>query len=501
MFASRLTLFRTGRAFASAHRGGSGVASTLHGHVWQRALLAKRDLATTVEEAPPSGVKIRRRTAPKDSEFPAEVRTALDVAVHGGPLVAGSDRPLDVRLAALRSLGELLSDDSKPDAASSREPLAAAAENALHEVMTRVVGDSAPVLREAAAEALWNSWHRSGNKEAEAAMRRGLALMEKQHLREAVGAFSEVIDIAPDFVEGWNKRATASFMLKDFEKSIEDCLRALEIKPRHFGALAGLGMCYQGRRDEKAAIKWFKEALSVHPGLDGPRRVINLLEVQSVVNQRLRPCVVKVVQALNDGTSAALPTSVSGATCDWELYKVRPAADAVDDGSNTYFLRVRIEADATQSDGGKAVSATFKSLARFYVLRFSGGRIFPLTRLTDGKAGVEIPPGEQHRFAWQLAVSGELIDAAGGVLLERRYHDDGGASSGIESAQQQTYVECGLPTVTPLDASADEVERMRLGYDYTGQLDLRRLSLTPDPDSKPSPERAASEASGATNAE
>jgi len=105
------------------------------------------------------------------------------------------------------------------------------------------------------------------------------------------------------------------------------------------------------------------------------------------------------------------------------------------------------------------------SLARFYVLHFVGGWIVPLTRLTEGYAKFGLQLGEEYRFCWHLESANELQSAAGGLLLER--------PNIIEKSRENNLIDASLVQVTPEVASPDEVERLRLGYIYTGRLDMQ----------------------------
>src|SRR5207245_9050070 len=90
-----------------------------------------------------------------------------------------------------------------------------------------------PVAAARAAAVLWNMWHRSGDAHLDAILAGGIAAMEQQDLAAAEAAFTSLIEAAPQFAEGWNKRATVRYMAQDFEGSIADCRETLARKPGH----------------------------------------------------------------------------------------------------------------------------------------------------------------------------------------------------------------------------------------------------------------------------
>merc|ERR1712008_467958 len=98
-------------------------------------------------------------------------------------------------------------------------------------------------------------------------LKEGMALLELGNFREAAEMFGRVIERAPTFAEGWNQRATALFLMKDYEASISDCKEVLRLKPRHFGCLSGLGKCYLAQGDSDLWRRCMTSALEVRPGL------------------------------------------------------------------------------------------------------------------------------------------------------------------------------------------------------------------------------------------
>jgi tetratricopeptide (TPR) repeat protein len=122
-----------------------------------------------------------------------------------------------------------------------------------------------------AAEALWALWHRSGDPQLDALLRQGMAAMERQELDKADALFTRLIQTAPAFAEGWNKRATVRFLAKDYAASIADCRETLTRNPNHFGALSGQGLCHMALAQYKEAAEVFRRALAVHPHLANAR--------------------------------------------------------------------------------------------------------------------------------------------------------------------------------------------------------------------------------------
>jgi len=123
-------------------------------------------------------------------------------------------------------------------------------------------------------EQIWEIWFAAEESEVDQLMTLGEAAMASGQLRMAVAMFDAVIERRPDFAEGWNRRATAYYMLGAYAQSEADVARVLQLEPRHFGALSGLGLINTARERYDAAIAAYERALAVDPNLPGAR--INL---------------------------------------------------------------------------------------------------------------------------------------------------------------------------------------------------------------------------------
>jgi tetratricopeptide (TPR) repeat protein len=129
-----------------------------------------------------------------------------------------------------------------------------------------------PELVALAEATLWQVWSRSGDPAIDRLFADGLRRMQAQDWLGAVTAFGRVIDQAPTFAEGWNKRATARYLATHYATSIADCEEVLRLNPHHFGALSGQGLCHAALGQLREAARCFRRALSVHPGLEAVRQ-------------------------------------------------------------------------------------------------------------------------------------------------------------------------------------------------------------------------------------
>ncbi len=115
---------------------------------------------------------------------------------------------------------------------------------------------------------IWAIWFASGSDTANLLMTRVKAATEAKNTDLALKLLDAIIDIKPDFVEAWNRRATLYYSKKDFGRALEDIHEVLAREPRHFGALSGLGIILQEIGDEKRALAAFRRALAIHPHLE-----------------------------------------------------------------------------------------------------------------------------------------------------------------------------------------------------------------------------------------
>jgi tetratricopeptide (TPR) repeat protein len=115
---------------------------------------------------------------------------------------------------------------------------------------------------------IWSMWIATDSDTTTLLMSRVKAAVDAKDLDLGIKLLTAIINIKPDYIEAWNRRATVYYMKKDFDDSLADIHEVLKREPRHFGALSGLGMIMQEVGDDKHALEAFRRALAVHPHLE-----------------------------------------------------------------------------------------------------------------------------------------------------------------------------------------------------------------------------------------
>jgi tetratricopeptide (TPR) repeat protein len=127
---------------------------------------------------------------------------------------------------------------------------------------------------------IWSIWIESGDDISNELIRRGILAMQVQRLDIALDHFDQLVKHEPGFAEGWNRRATVLYTMGRIQASIDDIQKVLALEPRHFSALAGLGMCYEVLGNDAAAAKAYALALAANPHLSRIHKRLQALREQ-----------------------------------------------------------------------------------------------------------------------------------------------------------------------------------------------------------------------------
>ncbi len=127
---------------------------------------------------------------------------------------------------------------------------------------------------------IWLEWSKSGSPAMDLLLQRGRDATEAGDIPAAIEHLTALIDHDPAFAEGWNARATAYFLAGEFGPSVDDIAHTLTLNPRHFGALAGLGMIFEQIEQPEKALEAYRAALAIHPHMPAVLESVERLQTE-----------------------------------------------------------------------------------------------------------------------------------------------------------------------------------------------------------------------------
>ena len=105
----------------------------------------------------------------------------------------------------------------------------------------------------------------SGSATVDFLMDSSARAMNDKRYGAALDFLDQVTLLQPDYVEGWNRRATLHYLLGNYPKAMSDSARVLALEPRHLGALAGIAGILQETGHDSQALEAWENYLSYYP--------------------------------------------------------------------------------------------------------------------------------------------------------------------------------------------------------------------------------------------
>lgn len=165
-----------------------------------------------------------------------------------------------------------------PAAGESPAPPGTAADAGLDTLFGRLGAARDAATAADIERSIWSAWMMSGRPEVDALMARAVTAMGVGDYAAALEILDRLVELAPTYAEGWNKRATVLYLVGEHARSLADIERVLELEPRHFGAISGIALIRLAQGDMKAALAAYRRALAIHPFLRGALRNLPALE-------------------------------------------------------------------------------------------------------------------------------------------------------------------------------------------------------------------------------
>lgn len=105
----------------------------------------------------------------------------------------------------------------------------------------------------------------SGSPAMNLLLKRGADALEAGDTAAALDHFTALTDHAPDFAEGWHRRAQVFAVMEMYGPAVSDLERALTLTPQHYDAIATLGAILMQINKYELAKEAFDQALAIHP--------------------------------------------------------------------------------------------------------------------------------------------------------------------------------------------------------------------------------------------
>lgn len=101
----------------------------------------------------------------------------------------------------------------------------------LPQLFVALKATQSPAWAQVLEDQITQIWGQSRDAETQQLMEKGLTAMAEDEEQAALKAFDALVAHAPGFAEGWNKRATVEFLLSDYQASMTDIARTLQLEP------------------------------------------------------------------------------------------------------------------------------------------------------------------------------------------------------------------------------------------------------------------------------
>ncbi|WP_071672935.1 tetratricopeptide repeat protein [Nioella nitratireducens] len=154
---------------------------------------------------------------------------------------------------------------------------AVASASDLDELFTRLADPQEPDWQRVESQ-IERQLNLSGSASADLLLRRGQQALDAGDFEAAIDHLTALTDHAPEFAEGWNTRAAAYFGAGLYGPAINDLRQVLALEPRHYGALAGLGMILEEIGNQEAALAAYQRAAAIHPHLASLQAAVDRLQ-------------------------------------------------------------------------------------------------------------------------------------------------------------------------------------------------------------------------------
>lgn len=137
----------------------------------------------------------------------------------------------------------------------------------LDQIYTALNAPDGQAAQPSLSQELWEIWTDAPDSKAQELLEDGMRKTAANDYLGARDVLDQLIAYCPDYAEGYNQRAFANFLRRDFEAALDDLNKAIEIMPNHVAALSGKGLTLIGLGRDDEAQQALRAAVALNPWL------------------------------------------------------------------------------------------------------------------------------------------------------------------------------------------------------------------------------------------
>ena len=165
----------------------------------------------------------------------------------------------------------------RPGLAVAQPRTAAEREKALSDLYAYLATAEDAKRAETIMASIERLWVTPGSDTISLLMQRALHAANGKKPELALKLLDAVVALAPDYAEGWNRRAYVHYQQNDVDRALGDLRRTLALDPNHFKALEGLVHILKDIGRKKEALQAARQLLEVNPFDTGAKQIVDEL--------------------------------------------------------------------------------------------------------------------------------------------------------------------------------------------------------------------------------
>ena len=166
---------------------------------------------------------------------------------------------------------------AKPGLAVAQPRTAAERDKALSDLYALLATADDAKQAETVAASIEQLWVTSGSDTINLLMQRAMQAVDSKNPALALKLLDAVVALAPDYAEGWNRRAYVHYTQSEIDLALGDLRRTLALDQNHFKALDGLVHILQEIGRKKEALQAARRLLDVNPHYEGAKQITDEL--------------------------------------------------------------------------------------------------------------------------------------------------------------------------------------------------------------------------------